>query len=67
MKWKGLGRSSNVEDFRMNGASRGVGGRGSLRLVFTLVRFLLKTKIGRIVLVLGVIGGIIAQTLGYIL
>ena len=65
MKWKGLGRSSNVEDFRMNGSSRGVGGRGSLRLVFTLVRFLLKTKFGRMVLLVGVIGGIIAQTLGY--
>ena len=65
MKWEDLGRSSNVEDFRMKGSSRGVGGRGSLRLVFMLVRFLLRTKIGRIVLVIGLIMGTISHFLGY--
>ena len=65
MKWEDLGRSSNIEDFRMKGSSRGVGGRGGLRLLFMLVRFLLRTKIGRVVLVIGMIVGGIAHFMGY--
>ena len=65
MKWEDLGRSSNVEDFRMRGSSRGSGGRVSIRLIIMIVRFLIKTKLGRIVLVLGLIGGGIAHFMGY--
>jgi hypothetical protein len=58
MKWEDLKRSSNVEDLR----SQGSGGRmnfGSGRganLLIPIIRFLMGTNIGRIVLVIGVVG-----------
>ena len=54
MKWEDLRRSSNIEDFRMNSAPRG-GGRVSGRALFFIVKFLMGTKIGRIVLVIGAV------------
>ncbi len=55
MKWSDLRRSSNIEDLRSRGAARGVGGRGSMRLLIPAVRFLIGSKIGRIVLLVGVV------------
>ena len=65
MDWKNLGRSSNVEDMRMRSASRGVGGRGSLRIIIPVVKFLLGSKLGRIVLGIGVAVGLVAYSMGY--
>lgn len=53
MKWEDLRRSSNVEDFRMKSSSGG-GSRMSGRALFFIIKFLMGTKIGRIVLVIGV-------------
>ena len=55
MKWEDLRRSGNVEDFRGRSPLRGVGGRGDMRMLVPMVRFLLSTKIGRIVLLVGVV------------
>lgn len=54
MKWEDLRRSSNIEDFRMKSAPSG-GGRMSGRALFFIVKFLMGTKIGRIVLVVGAV------------
>ncbi|MEA2112186.1 MAG: neutral zinc metallopeptidase [Campylobacterota bacterium] len=55
MKWDDLRRSSNIEDIRFKGgASRGAG-RGSLRLLLPIAQMLIGTKVGRIVLVVGVV------------
>ncbi|MDD2906276.1 MAG: zinc metallopeptidase [Sulfurimonas sp.] len=51
MKWEDLRRSSNVEDFRAKGG----------RNILPIVQFLLGSKIGRIVLLVGVV----AYFLGY--
>jgi predicted metalloprotease len=53
MKWEDLRRSSNIEDLRSKGPARGFGGGG--RNIFPIVQFLLGNKIGRIILVIGVI------------
>jgi predicted metalloprotease len=53
MKWEDLRRSSNIEDLRSKGPARGFGGGG--RNIFPIVQFLMGTKIGRIILVIGVI------------
>lgn len=55
MKWEDLRRSSNIEDFRTRSSARGVGGRGNMKMLFPIVKFLLGNKIGRIILVIGVI------------
>ena len=55
MKWQDLRRSANVEDFRSSGSARGAGGRGNARMLFPIAKFLLGTKIGRIVLIVGVV------------
>jgi len=65
MKWEDLRRSSNIEDFRMRSAARGVGGRGSLRLIIPVAKFLLGSKFGRIILGIGVVVGLIAYSMGY--
>lgn len=57
MKWKDNRQSSNVED-RRNEESLGFGSRGSgasLGALLPIIRMLIGTKIGRIVLVVGVI------------
>jgi len=62
MKWNNLRRSSNVEDLRSQSPLRGVGrSKGGLGLLLRIVPFLLKSKIGRIILVIGVF----AYFLGY--
>lgn len=65
MKWKDLGRSSNVEDLRLSNTSRVTGSNVTLRLLFYLVRFLLQTQFGRIVLLVGIAVGIVAHFMGY--
>jgi hypothetical protein len=63
MKWEDLKRSTNVEDLR----SQGSGGRMNLgsgrgaNLLIPIIRFLLGTNIGRVVLVIGVV----AYFMGY--
>jgi len=63
MKWEDLKRSTNVEDLR----SQGSGGRMNLgsgrgtNLLIPIIRFLMGTTIGRIVLVIGVV----AYFMGY--
>ena len=52
MKWNDLRRSSNIEDLRSKGPARG---RGNLRLLVPLVQFLIRSKIGRIILIVGVV------------
>lgn len=62
MKWNNLRRSSNVEDLRSQSPLRGVGrSKGGIGLLLRIVPFLLKSKIGRIILVIGVF----AYFLGY--
>jgi predicted metalloprotease len=54
MKWKNNRRSSNVEDRRsQSGVRLGGAGAGNMRMLVPVIRMLLGTKIGRIVLVLG--------------
>lgn len=65
MKWENLGHSSNVEDIRMRASSGGGSSGVGIRIIFGLIRFLLRTKIGRIFLLIGVVVGLIAQFMGY--
>lgn len=61
MDWKGRRRSNNVQDLRNSPMSAGVGGAA---LLFRFVPFLLGTKVGRIILVIGVLGYFGARFLG---
>ena len=57
MKWEDLKRSTNIEDLRSQGSSGRMnfgGGRGA-NLLIPIIRFLMGTNIGRIVLVIGII------------
>lgn len=63
MKWEDLKRSTNVEDLRSQGSGGRMnfgGGRG-VNLLIPIIRFLMGTNIGRIVLVIG----IVAYFMGY--
>ncbi len=57
MKWGNLRQSDNVEDIRSEGPARGFssGRGGNLSLILPIAQFLLKSKTGRIVLIVGVI------------
>jgi len=65
MKWEDLRRSSNIEDLRSASFSRATGSRGSLRLIIPIAKFLLRTKIGRVVLAIGVAVWFGASFMGY--
>ena len=65
MKWENLRRSSNVEDFRSSDFSRVRSGGGGLRYIFPIAKFLLGSKIGRIILLIGVIVWGVSSFLGY--
>lgn len=57
MKWEDLKRSTNVEDMRNSSGGRmnfGGGGGGMMRLI-PIAQMLIGTKIGRIILIVGVI------------
>ena len=62
MRWKDGRRSDNVEDMRgASGASMGAAGIG---ILFRFIPFLIRTKVGRVILVLGVVGYFGARMLG---
>lgn len=62
MRWKQGRRSNNIEDLRSSGGpSMAMGGIGVL---FRIVPFLLRTKVGRILLLIGVVGYFGAKFLG---
>lgn len=60
MKWNDLRRSSNIEDLRASGSSSG-GRRISSAMLINIVKILIGTKIGRVVLVVGAV----AYFMGY--
>lgn len=57
MKWEDLKRSNNIEDIRSRGSSglRGFGGGRGVNLLIPIIRMLMGTKIGRIILLMGVV------------
>ncbi len=55
MKWDDLRRSGNIEDMRASGPARRGIGRGKMSMLLPVAKMLIGTKIGRIVLVVGVI------------
>ncbi len=55
MKWEDERQSSNVDDRRMDTNSKVHLSSNSLAVAIPIIRFLLKSKIGRIVLVVGVV------------
>lgn len=62
MRWKQGRRSNNIEDLRNSGGpSMAMGGIGVL---FRILPFLLRTKIGRMLLLIGVVGYFGAKFLG---
>lgn len=62
MRWKDGRRSNNIEDLRGSGGpSMAMGGVG---ILFRFIPFLLRTKAGRILLVIGVLGYFGAKLLG---
>jgi predicted metalloprotease len=61
MDWKGGRRSNNVEDLRGSPLAAGAGG---LAILFRFLPFLISTKIGRIILVVGILGFAAAHFLG---
>ena len=62
MKWEDNRRSSNVEDKRgESGVNFGSNQKGSMMMLLPIIKMLIGTKIGRIVLVIGVI----AYFMGY--
>ncbi|RYY75961.1 MAG: hypothetical protein EOO52_00025 [Gammaproteobacteria bacterium] len=61
MDWKGGRRSNNVEDLRGAPLAAGAGG---LAILFRFLPFLLSTRIGRIILLVGVLGFAAAHFLG---
>ena len=52
MKWEDLERSKNVEDLRMRSSARG---GGNLRSILPIAQFLMKSKTGRVILLIGVV------------
>lgn len=64
MRWQDKRRSSNVDDRRGLSSSGAAGGGGIVALAFRFLPFLLRSKIGRIVLGIGVAGFFGAQYLG---
>lgn len=63
MKWEDLKRSSNIEDLRSQGPSgrMGFGGGRGINLLIPIIRMLMGTNIGRIILAIGVV----AYFMGY--
>jgi len=54
MKWDDLRRSTNIEDMRSSSGGRAAA-RGSMRMIWPIAQMLIGTKIGRIVLLIGVV------------
>ena len=64
MDWKGRRQSNNVDDRRNSPLSAGAGGGAGAAILFRLIPFLLGSKIGRIILVIGGLGFAGAHFLG---
>ncbi len=62
MRWQGGRRSDNVEDRRGQGLSSGAA--GAAPLVLRLLPALIRTKVGRIVLVVGIVAVVGGQMMG---
>jgi uncharacterized protein len=60
MRWKDGRQSNNIEDMR-SAAGPAIGG---ISILFRIIPFLFRSKIGRIILVVGVIGYFVARMLG---
>ena len=63
MDWRGRRRSGNIEDRRGQPLQGGIGGAGLLMLL-RFLPLLLRSKIGRVILVIGVLGFVGARLLG---
>lgn len=63
MRWKDGRRSNNIEDLRNTSGSSAMAG-GAAGLLLRAVPFLLRTKIGRIILIAGALGFVGARMLG---
>ena len=61
MDWKGGRRSNNIDDQRNSPLAASAGG---LAILFRFLPFLISTKIGRIILVVGALGFAGAHLLG---
>ena len=61
MKWRGGDQSLNVDDKRASSGGGGLGGGLNIAIILKIAQFLLKTKFGRIVLLIGVV----AAFMGY--
>lgn len=64
MRWRGRRQSSNVEDRRGQPLSAGSGGGGAALLVLRVVPWLLRSKTGRVLLLVGAVGYVGARLLG---
>lgn len=64
MDWRGRRQSRNVEDRRGQPLQGGAGGGAGLLLMMRLLPWLLRSKVGRVVLVFGVIAFVGARMLG---
>ena len=64
MRWKSERRSSNVEDQRGDSPNYAASGGGGLILLFRILPLLLRSKGGRVILLVGVIVAFGAQFLG---
>lgn len=64
MDWRGRRQSRNVEDRRGQPLQGGAGGGAGLLLMMRLLPWLLRSKVGRVVLVFGVITFVGARMLG---
>src|SRR5690606_15989582 len=64
MDWRGRRQSSNIEDRRGQPLSAGAGGGGLILLLLRILPWLLRTRLGRIVLAVGVVAFFGARMLG---
>lgn len=64
MDWRGRRQSSNIEDRRGQPLSAGAGGGGLILLLLRILPWLLRTRLGRIVLAVGVVVFFGARMLG---
>ena len=55
MKWRGGNQSTNIDDKRASSGGGGLGGGINVVFLIKIVQFLIKTKLGRIALLIGVV------------
>lgn len=64
MDWRGRRKSSNVDDRRGQPLRAGAGGGAGLLMLVRVLPWLLRSKVGRVLLIVGVLGFVGAQMLG---